>query len=55
MPEPKRIEPPKASLRRVIGTPASRPSSHSIAGTSAKLATIVEKMKQIRSRDENAA
>jgi hypothetical protein len=39
----------------VIGTAANRSSSHSIAGTSAKLATIVERIKQIRSLLENAA
>ena len=34
---PSSSEPPKASSRASTGAPASRPSSHSMAGTSARL------------------
>jgi hypothetical protein len=54
VPAPKGIEPPKTSARRVIGSPAKRSSKHSIAGTSAKLAAIVDKKSTIRWRTENA-
>jgi hypothetical protein len=55
VPAPKRIEPPNASLKRMIEMPASRSSSNSIAGTNAKLAAIVETINKTRSKEENAA
>ncbi|MGA7354575.1 MAG: hypothetical protein WBW76_04000, partial [Candidatus Cybelea sp.] len=46
---PSKMEPPKASSSSLTGTPASRPSSHSIAGTKQAVPAIAASTKPAHS------